>query len=45
MNFANHHQNLVSYMLRKKLCTILIVIIGITAWVLPVNAAQLAQLP
>jgi moderate conductance mechanosensitive channel len=32
-------------MLRKKLCTILIVIIGITAWVLPVNAAQLAQLP
>jgi small conductance mechanosensitive channel len=32
-------------MLRKKLCTILIVIIGITAWVLPVNAAPLAQLP
>lgn len=32
-------------MLRKKLCTILIVIIGITTWVLPVNAAQLAQLP
>ncbi|MBW4535020.1 MAG: mechanosensitive ion channel family protein [Pleurocapsa minor HA4230-MV1] len=32
-------------MLRKKLCTILIVIIGITAWVLPVNAVQLAQLP
>jgi moderate conductance mechanosensitive channel len=32
-------------MLRKKLCTILIVIIGITAWGLPVNAAQLAQLP
>ncbi|MEO0015166.1 MAG: hypothetical protein RLZZ535_3555, partial [Cyanobacteriota bacterium] len=32
-------------MLRKKLCTILIVIIGITAWVLPVKAAQLAQLP
>ena len=28
-------------MLRKKLCTILIVIIGITAWVLPVTAAQL----